>query len=124
MEFLSFICKKLATQEKVTGCFCFSTTITHRTHAVFEIMTKFVFISRSLVSNLTPTGSCIENNDLWFKEKKFFSIDLNCLTDSASRMVLSNLFHSLTQKGKKECLKLSVLQENSCKLFLFADLVW
>ena len=55
---------------------------------------------------------------------KFFSIDLNCLIDLASRMVLSNLFHSLTQKGKKECLKLSVLQENSCKLFLFADLVW
>ena len=39
-------------------------------------------------------------------------------------MLLSNLFHSLTQKGMKECLKLSVLQENSCKLFLFADLVW
>ena len=129
MELLSFVCKKLATQEKVTSCFCFSTTITHGTHAVFEIMTKFVFIKvmnckRSLVSNLTPTGSCIENNDLWFKEKKFFSIDLNCLIDSASRMVLSNLFHSLTQKGKKECLKLSVLQENYCKLFLFADLVW
>ena len=55
--------------------------------------------SRSLVSNLTPTGSCIENNDLWFKEKKFFSIDLNCLIDSASRIVLTNLFHSLIQKG-------------------------
>ena len=109
MQLLSFVSKKLATQEKVTGCFCFSTTITHGTHAVFEIMTKFVFIKvmnckRSLVSNLTPTGSCIENNDLWFKEKKFFSIDLNCLTDSASRM-LSNLFHSLTQKGEERMLK-------------------
>ena len=39
-------------------------------------------------------------------------------------MVLSNLFHSLTQKLKKESLKLSVLQENSGKLFLIADLVW
>ena len=39
-------------------------------------------------------------------------------------MVLSNLFHSLTQKGKKECLNCSVLQEYSCELFLFADLVW
>ena len=39
-------------------------------------------------------------------------------------MVLSNLFHSLTQKVKKESLKLSVLQENSSKLFLIANLVW
>ena len=49
---------------------------------------------------------------------------VNCLIDSASRKVFSNLFHSLKQKGKKECLKLSVPQENSCKLFLFAELVW
>ena len=78
----------------------------------------------SLVSNVTLTGSCIENNDLCFREKKLISIDLNCLIDSASRMVLPYLFHFLTQKGKKECLKLSVLQENSGKLFLFPDLVW
>ena len=39
-------------------------------------------------------------------------------------MVWSNLFHLLTQKVEKECLKLPVLHENSCKLFLFADLVW
>ena len=62
---------------------------------------RWLNCSRSLVSNLTPTGSCIENNHLWFKEKKFFSIDLNCLIDSASHMVLSNLFHSLTQKVKR-----------------------
>ena len=92
-------------QEKVTGCFGFSTTITHETHAVFEIMTKFVFVkvncSRSLVSNLTPTVSCIENNHLWFKEKKFFSIDLNSLIDSPPPMVLSNLFHSVIHRGEK-----------------------
>ena len=39
-------------------------------------------------------------------------------------MVLSNLFLSLTQKVKKEPLKLLVLQENSSKLFLIANLVW
>ena len=85
---------------------------------------RYLYCSRSFVSNLTPTRSCIKNNHLSFKEKTFFSIDLNCLIISASRMVLSNLFDSLTQKGKKECLKLSLLQENSYKLFLFADLVW
>ena len=31
------------------------------------------------------------------QRKKVLSIDLNCLIDSASCMVLSNLFHSLTQ---------------------------
>ena len=47
--------------------------------------------------------------------------DLNCLIDSASRVMLSISFHSLTQTEKKEYLKLSVLQENSGKFFLFAD---
>ena len=47
--------------------------------------------------------------------------DLNCLIDSASRVMLSISFHSLTQTEKKEYLKLSVLQENSGKLFLFSD---
>ena len=64
--------------------------------------------SRSLANNLIPTGSYIENKDLWFKERKFFSIDLNCLIDSTSHMLLSNFFHSQTLKEKKECLKLSV----------------
>ena len=63
----------------------------------------------------------MENNNFYFREKKFINISLNC--DSASRMVLSNLFDFLTQKGKKECLKLPILQKNSGKLFLFADLV-
>ena len=113
----------------MTGCFCFNTTMIHWTHAVLNLWQNLFSLSwlncsRGLVSNLTPTGSCIENYGLWFKGEKFFRIDLNCLMDSASLMVLSNLlFHCLTQKGKKECLKLSVLQENSCKLFLFADLV-
>ena len=43
----------------------------------------------------------------------------NCLINLASPMVLPNLFHSLIQKGEKECLKLSVLQENSGELLLF-----
>ena len=47
--------------------------------------------------------------------------DLNCLIDSASRVMLSISFHSLTQTEKKEYLKLSVLQENSVKFFLFSD---
>ena len=47
--------------------------------------------------------------------------DLNCLIDSASRVMLSISFHSLTQTEKKEYLKLSVLQENSGKFFLFSD---
>ena len=47
--------------------------------------------------------------------------DLNCLIDSASRVILSILFHSLTQIEKKEYLKVSVLQENSGKFFLVAD---
>ena len=51
-------------------------------------------------------------------------MDLNCLIDPTFSMVLSNLFQSPTQKGKKRMLKLSFLQENSGKLFLFADLVW
>ena len=67
MELLSFICKKLVTQEKVTGCFCFSTTITHVIHAILEIMTKFVSIK--VTEFLTPTGSCIENNNLCFRKK-------------------------------------------------------
>ena len=72
---------------------------------------------RSIVSNLTPTGSCIKNSDLCFKEKMVFSIHLNYLIHSVSCIVLSNLLHFLTKKGKKEVLNLSVLQENSCKLF-------
>ena len=63
---------------------------------------RWMNCSGSLVSNLPPNGSYIRNNNISFKEKKIFSIDLNCLIDSASCMVLSNLFHSLTQKGKKE----------------------
>ena len=47
--------------------------------------------------------------------------DLNCLIDSASRVMLSISFHSLTQTEKKKYLKLSVLQENSGKFFLFSD---
>ena len=46
---------------------------------------RWLNCSPSLVSNLTSTGSYIENNDLWFKEKMFFTIDLNCLTNSASQ---------------------------------------
>ena len=128
-ELLSFVGKKIGNAGKSDSLFLFQ----RQSHMGLTQSLKlwrnlcslrWLNCSWSLVSILTPTGSCIENNDLWFKEKMFFSIDLNCLTDSASRMVLSNLFHSLTQKGKKECLKLSVLQENSCKLFLFPDLVW
>ena len=114
-------CKELTTPEKVTGCFCFKT---YRTHAVFELLTKFGFIKLTElqpealqviqhllghVSKITIFGS---------KEIKFFNIDLNCLIDLASRMVLYDLFHSLTQKGKKECIKLLALYENSCKLFI------
>ena len=40
--------------------------------------------------------------------------------DLALRMEFSKLFESLTQKGKKEYLKLTVLQGNSFKLLLFA----
>ena len=91
--------------QKMSGCFCFRTTIKHGTLAVLWwrfCSLRWMNCSRSLVSNLPPNGSYIENNDLSFKEKKIFSIDLNCLIDSVSCMVLSNLFHSLTQKGKKE----------------------
>ena len=37
------------------------------------------------------------------------NIDLKCLMDLALRMEFSKLFESLTQKGKKEYLKLTVL---------------
>ena len=127
MELLPFIYQKIS-NEKGTGCFCFSKAIMGLPQSLKLWRNLFLLswpnFSRSLVSNLTPTGSCIENKDICFIEKKFINIDFNSLTDSAFRIVLSNLFHSLTQKGKTECLKLSVLQENSGELFLFADLVW
>ena len=98
----------------MTGCFCFSTTTTQGTHAVFEVMTKFVSIK---LTELQPKP-CNQFNTYWdmyrkkttfgSKKRKFFTINLNWLIDSASRMVLpNNLFHSLTQKRKKECLTYS-----------------
>ena len=123
MELLYLICKKLATKEKVTGCFYFHTTITHGTHAVFEILTKFMF---SKANKLNPEalqviklllGYVSKRKVLVLEKKKFISIDLNCLKDSTYHTVLSNLFHFLTQKRKRKCLKLSVLQENSNKSF-------
>ena len=71
MELLTFIRKKLTTQEKVTSCFCFSTTVTHGAHAIFQIKTKFVVAK---VIDLIPTGPCIENKDLCFREKTFLSL--------------------------------------------------
>ena len=128
-ELLSFACKKMERNKKWLVV-SVSAPQSHMGLTQFlKLWPKLCLLrrlnrSRSFVSNLIPTRSCIRNNHLWFKEKTFFSIDLNCLIDSASGMVLSNLFHYLTQKGKKECLKLSVLQEKSCKLFLFPNLVW
>ena len=51
-------------------------------------------------------------------------IDLNYLTDLAPHMELPKLFDSLTQKGKKEYVSLSVLYQIIFKLFLFAAWVW
>ena len=37
--------------------------------------------------------------------QNYGNIDLNCLIDSAYGMVLTNLFHTPTQKGEKRMLK-------------------
>ena len=35
---------------------------------------RWLNCSWSLVSNLSPTGSCIKNIDLWFKEKSYLAL--------------------------------------------------
>ena len=54
--------------------------------------------------------------------KNCINIDLKYLIDLALRMEFFKLFDSL--KGNKEYLKLSVQQENSFKLLLFAARIW
>ena len=83
---------------------------------------KWLNFSCSLLSNFTPFCSYIENSDLCFDMKNY--IDLNYLTDLAPHMEFPKLFDSLTQKGKKEYVSLSVLYQIIFKLFLFAAWVW
>ena len=61
------------------------------------------------VKSLTPVGSWIENNDLSCKEKNFINIDLKHLKYTDFFIMLSSLFHSFMQNGKKEYLNRSVL---------------
>ena len=63
-------------------------------------------------------------NYLCFNVGNCVNIDLNYLIELTLRKEFPKLFHSLTQKGKKEYLKLSVPYENSFKLFLFGARVW
>ena len=76
-------CKK-----KVFNCFHLNTTVTHGAYTIFELMTEFVLtkwlnFSCSLLSNLTPIWSCIENSDLCFDLKNCLNrlLDKNCLID-------------------------------------------
>ena len=72
MEILSFICKELATQEKMVSCFNISTKVAHGADTIIKVMSQFMFIyviefQPNLVSSFTPTESCIEKNVLCFK---------------------------------------------------------
>ena len=86
------------------NCSDFSTTVTHGTYTIFELMTEFMLKSSyfccSLLSSFTSIWSCIENSDLCFDLKNCINIDLNCLIDLAPRF--PKLFDSLTPRGKKE----------------------
>ena len=84
---------------------------------------KWLNPKRSLVSNFIPIGSCIEKTERLFTLMKLSSSDLNLPKDSAFLIMLSNLFHSLIQYGKNECLKLSVRDENVLRVSFCDDLV-
>ena len=66
---------------------------------------KWLNFNRSLDNNLTRTGSWIAKRDFCFKLKDSLNVDLICLILLASLSELSSLYHSLTQKGKNDCLK-------------------
>ena len=73
---------------------------------------RWLNFNRNLDNNLTPARSWIANNDFCFKLKKSFNIDLKGLIFSAFLREISNLYHSLTQKGKKDCFTFSVVVLN------------
>ena len=77
----------------------------------------------SLVSNFISIGSCIEKTEQLFTLMKLRISDLNLPKDSAFLIILSNLFHSLIQYGKNECLKLSVWDESVLRVSFCDDLV-
>ena len=78
---------------------------------------KWLNFNRSLVNNSTPTGSWIAKRDLCFTLKNSLNIDLKCLILLASIGELPSLYHSLTQTGKNDCLKCSILALNPLILF-------
>ena len=61
------------------------------------------------LDNLITTGSWIEKRDLCFKSKNSLNIDLRSFILSAFLMYSPSLYHSLTWKGKNDCLKCLVL---------------
>ena len=78
---------------------------------------KWLNFNHSLENNLTPAGSWVTKRELCFKLKNSLNIDLRCLILLASLSELSSLYHLLTQKGKNDCLKCSVLVLNFLILF-------
>ena len=71
---------------------------------------KWLNFNRSLDDNLMPTGWWIAKRDFCFKLENSLNIDLICLILLASLIELSSLHHSLlTEKGKNNCLKCSIL---------------
>ena len=58
-----------------------------------------------------------------FTFMKLCSSVLNLPKNSGFLILLSNLFHSLIQYGKNECLKRSVLDENVLRVLFCDDLV-
>ena len=71
---------------------------------------KWLNFNRSLDDNLMPTGWWIAKRDFCFELENSLNIDLICLILLASLIELSSLHHSLlTEKGKNNCLKCSIL---------------
>ena len=63
------------------------------------------------------------NNDLSCKEKNFINMDLKHLMFTDFFIMLSSLFHSLMQNGKKEYLNCSVIEQIPLILFKLEGLV-
>ena len=111
-DFLSVYCRKQAVQEKVVCCFSLGATVTHRAQSIFDILWqnlcsfKRLNFKPNLNNNLTPAGLWIAYNDFCFNIMKSFNVDLNHWLLSAFHRVISNLYHSLTQKGKKWLLEI------------------
>ena len=83
---------------------------------------SFIWLNFNLNTdnNLTPAGSWIANCDFCFRLKKSLNIELTRLISSAFLREVSNLHHSLTEKGKKWLFGIF----SSCSESLYIVMFW